>query len=127
MSEAFVTVTKKTSHDPKSMRDRHQIGWRALVVDTKDGIFMKSIPDPSMENGSLKGFSRAKARKRSCMKSDKTKESMKLGAADEEHSVRHSSVAFAAATAIKLNGVLVTGADNEFDSITDLKIERVHD
>jgi bifunctional DNA-binding transcriptional regulator/antitoxin component of YhaV-PrlF toxin-antitoxin module len=55
MSEAVVTVTKKGQATiPKGMRDRHKIGRKALVIDTDKGVLVRSIPDPSMEKGSLK-------------------------------------------------------------------------
>lgn len=57
MSQAIVTVTKKGQATiPKTMRDRHRIGRKALVVDTKEGVLVKPIPDPSMEKGSLKAL-----------------------------------------------------------------------
>jgi bifunctional DNA-binding transcriptional regulator/antitoxin component of YhaV-PrlF toxin-antitoxin module len=57
MAEAIVTVTKKGQATiPKSMRVRHKIGRKALVIDTKYGVLVKPIPDPSMERGSLKGL-----------------------------------------------------------------------
>ena len=57
MAQAVVTVTKKGQATiPKSMRVRHKIGRKALVIDTKQGVLVKPIPDPSMERGSLKGL-----------------------------------------------------------------------
>jgi len=55
MSEAIVTVTKKGQATiPKIMRDKHKIGRKAFVIDTEQGVLLTSIPDPSMEKGSLK-------------------------------------------------------------------------
>ena len=55
MSEAIVTVTKKGQATiPRTMRDKHKIGRKALVIDTEQGVLLTSIPDPSMEKGSLK-------------------------------------------------------------------------
>ena len=56
MSEAIVTVTKKGQATiPRIMRDKHKIGRKAFVIDTEQGVLLPSIPDPSMEKGSLKG------------------------------------------------------------------------
>jgi bifunctional DNA-binding transcriptional regulator/antitoxin component of YhaV-PrlF toxin-antitoxin module len=55
--QQIVTVTKKGQATiPKSMRERHKIGMKALVIDAKDGVLVRAIPDPSMERGSLKGL-----------------------------------------------------------------------
>jgi bifunctional DNA-binding transcriptional regulator/antitoxin component of YhaV-PrlF toxin-antitoxin module len=59
-----VTVTKKGQATiPKSMRERHKIGTKDLVVDTKQGVLVKPIPDPSMERGSLKNLFKGKTSK----------------------------------------------------------------
>lgn len=53
--QAVVTVTKKGQATiPKSMREKHKIGRKALVVDTRQGVLVKPIPDPTMERGSLR-------------------------------------------------------------------------
>lgn len=65
MSQAIVTVTKKGQATiPKTMRDRHRIGRKALVVDTKEGVLVKPIPDPSMEKGSLKALFKGRSSKK---------------------------------------------------------------
>lgn len=65
MSEAIVTVTKKGQATiPKTMRDRHRIGRKALVLDTKDGVLVTPIPDPSMEKGSLKALFKGRSSKK---------------------------------------------------------------
>ena len=57
MAEAVVTVTKKGQATiPKSMRDRHGIGRKALVEDTEEGVLLKPLPSPSMEKGSLRSI-----------------------------------------------------------------------
>ena len=64
MSEAVVAVTKKGQATiPKSMREKHKIGSKALVIDTAQGVLVKPIPDPSMEKGSLKGMLGGKSSK----------------------------------------------------------------
>jgi len=53
----IVTVTKKGQATiPKSMRERHKIGRKALVLDTAQGILVRPVPDPSSEKGSLKKY-----------------------------------------------------------------------
>jgi bifunctional DNA-binding transcriptional regulator/antitoxin component of YhaV-PrlF toxin-antitoxin module len=53
--QLVVTVTKKGQATiPKSMRERHRIGKKALMVDTDLGVLVKAIPNPAMERGSLK-------------------------------------------------------------------------
>ena len=65
MSQAIVTVTKKGQATiPKTMRDRHRIGRKALVVDTKEGVLVRPIPDPSMEKGSLKVLFKGRSSKK---------------------------------------------------------------
>lgn len=67
MSNAIVTVTKKGQATiPKAMRDRHKIGRKALVVDTRDGVLVRPIPDPPMDKGSLKTLFKGKALGKSC-------------------------------------------------------------
>lgn len=62
MSQAIVTVTKKGQATiPKTMRDRHRIGRKALVIDTKEGVLVTPIPDPSMEKGSLRALFRGRS------------------------------------------------------------------
>ena len=52
MAEAVVTVTKKGQATiPKSMRERHGFGRRALVEDTEEGALLEPLPSPSMERG----------------------------------------------------------------------------
>ncbi|SRR6266571_360057 len=64
MEEVVSTVTKKGQATiPKAFRERHGIGRKVLVVDTKEGVLLKPIPDPSTEKGSLKPlFGRATSR-----------------------------------------------------------------
>jgi bifunctional DNA-binding transcriptional regulator/antitoxin component of YhaV-PrlF toxin-antitoxin module len=53
--EEIVTVTKKGQATiPKSMRVKHRIGKKVLAVDTKEGVMLLPLPDPSMEKGSLR-------------------------------------------------------------------------
>lgn len=55
MIDIVVTVTSKGQATiPKKLRNRHKIGKKALVVDTKEGVLLKPVPDPLMEKGSLK-------------------------------------------------------------------------
>lgn len=55
MVETIVTVTKKGQATiPKSFREKHGIGKKALAVDTADGILFKPVLDPLMEKGTLK-------------------------------------------------------------------------
>jgi bifunctional DNA-binding transcriptional regulator/antitoxin component of YhaV-PrlF toxin-antitoxin module len=57
VQQAIVTVTSKGQATiPKSMRDKHKIGRKALVVDTPNGVLVKPVPGPSSEKGSLKGI-----------------------------------------------------------------------
>ena len=62
MAEAVVTVTKKGQATiPKSMRERHGIGRKALVEDTEEGVLLKPQPSPSMEKGSLRSILKGKS------------------------------------------------------------------
>lgn len=64
MAQRIVTVTKKGQATiPKQLREKHQIGRKALVVDTEKGVLLKPIPDPLMEMGSLKRFFEGKTSK----------------------------------------------------------------
>ncbi len=55
MTEVVVSVTKKGQATiPSKLRRKHGIGRRVLVVDTQAGVLMKAVPDPSLEEGSLK-------------------------------------------------------------------------
>ena len=55
MREVISTVTEKGQATiPKALREKHGIGRKVLVVDTRDGVLLKPIPDPSTEKGSLK-------------------------------------------------------------------------
>ena len=64
MAEAVVTVTKKGQATiPKSMRERHGIGRKALVEDTEEGVLLKPLPSPSMERGSLKSVLNSRSSK----------------------------------------------------------------
>jgi AbrB family looped-hinge helix DNA binding protein len=55
MTEQIVTVTKKGQATiPKEMRKRHGIVGKALVVEVKEGVLVKPLPQPSAERGSLK-------------------------------------------------------------------------
>ena len=50
----MVTVTKKGQATiPKSLREKHKIGKKALVVDTEAGVLFKPISDPLAEKGSI--------------------------------------------------------------------------
>ena len=61
MSEAIVTVTKKGQATiPKKLRAKHKIGKKALVIDTKEGVLLRAIPDPSVEKGSLRSLFKTK-------------------------------------------------------------------
>lgn len=52
-----VSVTKKGQATiPKSMRERHGIGRKVLMVDTHLGVLVKAIPSPAKERGSLEGL-----------------------------------------------------------------------
>lgn len=49
-----MSVTKKGQATiPKTMREHHKIGKKALVLDTEEGVLFMPIPDPSQERGSL--------------------------------------------------------------------------
>ncbi|MGI0080954.1 MAG: AbrB/MazE/SpoVT family DNA-binding domain-containing protein [Nitrososphaerales archaeon] len=62
MTEVVVTVTEKGQATiPKTMREKHKIGRKALAVDTDKGVLMKPIPDPAKEKGSLKGLFKGKS------------------------------------------------------------------
>ena len=51
----IVTVTRKGQATiPVRLRKKHKIGRKVLVVDTKGGVLLKPLPDPSVENGSLR-------------------------------------------------------------------------
>jgi len=64
MAEAVVTVTKKGQATiPKSMRERHGIGRKALVEDTEEGVLFKPLPSPSAERGSLRSMVKGKSSK----------------------------------------------------------------
>ena len=64
MSQAVVTVTKKGQATiPRTMRETHKIGRKALVIDTERGVLFMSIPDPSMDKGSLKTLFKGKTSK----------------------------------------------------------------
>ena len=64
MAKAVVSVTKKGQATiPKSMRERHGIGRKALVEDTEEGVLLKPLPSPSMEKGSLKSVMKGKSSK----------------------------------------------------------------
>ena len=53
----IVGITKKGQATiPADLRRKHKLGKKALVVDTKKGILIKSVPDPRSEIGSLKGL-----------------------------------------------------------------------
>ena len=65
MVEILVTVTKNGQATiPKELRDKHRIGKKVLVVDTKDGVLLKRVPDPLMEKGSLRAVFKGKTSKR---------------------------------------------------------------
>jgi bifunctional DNA-binding transcriptional regulator/antitoxin component of YhaV-PrlF toxin-antitoxin module len=64
MAQTVVTVTKKGQATiPKRLREKHHIGRKALVVDTKRGVLLEPIPDPLAEMGSLKKFFKGKTSK----------------------------------------------------------------
>ena len=64
MAEAVVTQTNKGQATiPKSMRERHGIGRKALVQDTEEGVLLKPLPSPSMEKGSLRSVLKGKSSK----------------------------------------------------------------
>ncbi len=56
MSQVVAVTKKGQATIPKSLREKHKIGRKALVIDTTQGVLVKAIPDPSMERGSLKKF-----------------------------------------------------------------------
>lgn len=60
MYEMFVEVTRKGCvMIPKEFREKHHIEDKALLVDTKEGVLIKSVPDPLIEKGSLRGSLKA--------------------------------------------------------------------
>jgi bifunctional DNA-binding transcriptional regulator/antitoxin component of YhaV-PrlF toxin-antitoxin module len=62
--EEIVTVTKKGQATiPKSMRLKHRMGKKVLAVDTKEGVMLLPLPDPSMEKGSLRKMLKGTSRK----------------------------------------------------------------
>lgn len=62
MAEAVVTITKKGQATiPKSMRERHGIGRKALAEDTEEGVLLKPLPSPSAERGSLRSILKGKS------------------------------------------------------------------
>ncbi|MFY9301444.1 MAG: AbrB/MazE/SpoVT family DNA-binding domain-containing protein [Candidatus Nitrosotenuis sp.] len=64
MTETIITVTKKGQATiPKSLREKHKIGKKAIAVDTKDGVLFKPVPVPMMERGSLKALFKGKTSK----------------------------------------------------------------
>ena len=64
MAEAVVSVTKKGQATiPKKMRERHGIGRKALVEDTKEGVLLKPLPSPQMERGSLRTLFKGRSSK----------------------------------------------------------------
>ena len=64
MAEAVVTVTKKGQATiPKSMRERHGIGRKAVAEDTVEGVLLMPLPSPSMERGSLRPVLKGKSSK----------------------------------------------------------------
>lgn len=64
MAEAVVSVTKKGQATiPKKMRERHRIGRKALVLDTKEGVLLKPLPSPPMERGSLRTLFKGRSSK----------------------------------------------------------------
>lgn len=64
MAPTIVTVTKKGQATiPKSLREKHKIGKKAIAVDTKEGVLFKSVSEPLMENGSLKTLFKGKTSK----------------------------------------------------------------
>lgn len=55
MKQAIVTVTKKGQATiPVRLRKKHGIGRRVLVIDTEAGVLLKPLPDPRVDNGSLR-------------------------------------------------------------------------
>jgi len=59
----IVGITKKGQATiPVYLRRKYKLGKRALVVDTKEGILIKPVPDPKSEIGSLKGLFNRDAR-----------------------------------------------------------------
>jgi bifunctional DNA-binding transcriptional regulator/antitoxin component of YhaV-PrlF toxin-antitoxin module len=55
VNEVFVEVTRKGCvMIPKEFREKHPIEGKALLVDTKEGVLIKSVLDPLAEKGSLK-------------------------------------------------------------------------
>lgn len=55
VNEVFVEVTRKGCvMIPKAFREKHHIEGKALLVDTKEGVLIKSVLDPLAEKGSLK-------------------------------------------------------------------------
>lgn len=64
MTDVVITVTKKGQATiPKELREKHKIGKKVLVVDTKEGVLLKPIPDPITERGSLKRLFKGKTSK----------------------------------------------------------------
>jgi antitoxin PrlF len=60
----IVTVTKKGQATiPKKLREKHGIGKKVVVVDTKDGVLLKPVPGPSKERGSLRELFKGKTSK----------------------------------------------------------------
>jgi bifunctional DNA-binding transcriptional regulator/antitoxin component of YhaV-PrlF toxin-antitoxin module len=54
MVASIVTVTKKGQATiPKSLREKHKIGKKAIAIDTKEGVLFKPVSGPTMEKGSL--------------------------------------------------------------------------
>jgi AbrB family looped-hinge helix DNA binding protein len=61
---SIVTVTKKGQATiPKSLREKHHIGKKVIVVDTKDGVLFKPVSGPFVEKGSLKTLFKGKTSK----------------------------------------------------------------
>lgn len=61
--EKIVSITKKGQATlPLKMRERHGLKRKALVIDTKDGLLIKPVPDPEEEMGSLKGLFKKSAK-----------------------------------------------------------------
>ena len=85
MAEAIVTVTKKGQATiPKSMRERHGIGRKALIEDTEEGVLLKPLPSPSMERGSLRSVLKGKSSKE-IMKEVRREESTRENAISRGH------------------------------------------
>lgn len=61
MEHVVVTVTKKGQATiPKKFREQHGIRERALVINSKEGVLVKPVPDPLLEKGSLKNLFRGR-------------------------------------------------------------------